>query len=58
MIEDKDTIDYLLTITTGVKCHCSKIDPIGMCTPEDCLTCENAKVKIVRVEDGCVMRKE
>ena len=56
MIEKK-TINYMVTIATEAKCPCSQIDPIGTCTPTDCMTCENATVKIVR-EDGEVMRDD
>lgn len=57
MMEHKQTTNYTLTITTDVECPCAHIDPIGLCTPTDCMTCRNARVKIVR-EDNEIMRDD
>lgn len=56
-MENKKEIKYDVTITTEVECNCAEIDPLGLCTPTDCMTCQNARVRIVR-EDGTVMRDD
>lgn len=57
MIEDKETINYELEITTPSKIMCARVDPFGLCTPTDCMTCKYSKVKITR-EDGIIMRND
>ncbi|WP_143322979.1 hypothetical protein [Clostridium sp. HBUAS56010] len=54
----KDTNEYKVIIKTGIKCNCFEIDPIGLCSVTDCMNCGNANTKIIRIEDGCVMRDD
>lgn len=56
-MEDKPTIEYKVTITTPTDETCISADPLGLCTPTDCMTCKYSKVKIVR-EDNVVMRDD
>lgn len=49
---------FTITISTGIRCHCGCVDVFGQCAIEDCLSCANAKVKIVRNCDGYIFRNE
>ena len=44
MIEDKDTIEYNVTITVKDKQECANYDPFGLCYVDDCLHFPNARV--------------
>lgn len=56
--EYTETEEYIFKVSSGIRVHCSDIDPFGECCVEDCLSCENARVRITRVADNCVLREE
>lgn len=37
--------------------ECAKYDPFGLCYVDDCLSCPNARVKIIR-QDDVIMRND
>ena len=49
--------EYKLIIKVCDKSECSKIDPFGLCYVDDCMSCSNARVKIIR-QDNEVMRDD
>lgn len=56
-MKEQKEINYTVTIKTEAEVSCAEIDPIGLCTPTDCMICKNARIKIVR-DDGVVMRDD
>lgn len=53
IIEEKKRDSYIknhviLEIVTGVERPCSNIDPLGLDTVTDCLTCSNSDYKILQ----------
>ena len=49
--------EYRLIIDVVDTDECCSIDPIGLCTPEDCMSCKNARIKLIRT-DGVNMRED
>lgn len=49
--------EYRLIIDVVDLDECCDIDPIGLCTPEDCMSCKNARIKLIRT-DGVNMRED
>jgi hypothetical protein len=58
MIMENELVKYEVTIIEKDKCMCPRIDPVGQCTPTDCMICENALIKIIRINDGIIMRDD
>ena len=50
--------EYRLIIDVVDLDECCDIDPIGLCTPEYCMSCKNARIKLIRTDgDASMMNK-
>lgn len=63
--ELKDTIDdrsvieeYQLIVKISDNQECAKYNPLGLCYVDDCMSCPNSKIKIIRKDDGVVLRND
>ena len=57
MMDGRAITEHKLIIKIIDENECAKYDPIGLCYVDDCMSCPNARVKIIR-EDGIVMRND
>ena len=57
MMDDRAMTEYKLIIKITDKDECAKYDPFGLCYIDDCMSCPNARIKIIR-QDGIVMRDD
>ena len=51
MMDGRAITEHKLIIKIIDENECAKYDPIGLCYVDDCMSCPNARVKIIR-EDG------
>lgn len=56
-MDDRAITEYKLIIKVCDKHECAKYDPFGLCYVDDCMSCPNARVKIIR-QDNVVMRND
>ena len=57
MMDDRAITEYKMIKKVCDRAECAAIDPLGQCTVDDCMQCQNARVKITR-QDGVVMRDD
>lgn len=57
MMDGRAITEHKLIIKIIDKNECAKYDPFGLCYVDDCMSCPNARVKIIR-EDDIVMRDD
>ncbi len=56
-MDNRAITEYKLIIKVCDRSECAKYDPFGLCYVDDCLSCPNARVKIIR-QDGIIMRND
>ena len=56
-MDNRAITEYKLIIKVCNRSECAKYDPFGLCYVDDCLSCPNARVKIIR-QDGIIMRND
>ena len=57
MMDDRAITEYKLIIKVYDRKKCAEYDPFGLCYVDDCMSCPNSRIKIIR-EDGAVMRDD
>ena len=57
MMNDRAVTEYKLIIKICDQKKCAEYDPFGLCYVDDCMSCPNSRIKIIR-EDGVVMRDD
>ena len=57
MMDDRAITEYKLIIKVYDQKKCAEYDPFGLCYVDDCISCPNSRIKIIR-EDGVVMRDD
>lgn len=57
MMDDRAITEYKLIIKICDQKKCAEYDPFGLCYVDDCMSCPNSRIKIIR-EDGVVMRDD
>lgn len=57
MMDDRAITEYKLIIKVCDQKKCAEYDPFGLCYVDDCMSCPNSRIKIIR-EDGVVMRDD
>jgi len=56
-MDNRAITEYKLIIKVCNRSECAKYDPFGLCYVDDCLSCPNARIKIIR-QDGIIMRND
>lgn len=57
MMDNRAITEYKLIIKICDQKKCAEYDPFGLCYVDDCMSCPNSRIKIIR-EDGVVMRDD
>lgn len=57
IMDDRAITEYKLIIKICDQKKCAEYDPFGLCYVDDCMSCPNSRIKIIR-EDGVVMRDD
>lgn len=57
MMDSRSITEYKLIIEVCDEQECTKYDPFLLCYVDDCMSCPNARVKIIR-QDDIIMRND